>query len=912
VARTRGTPHQAAPSGTTDDYLFLFRCDEAATFDAFDDAMSARFLVAAGAGCPPAASPFADAGAPSPTRGGRSFNGVDEYAVETAASSDEGFIQGLSWGIGLWVFIDVVKTACLIELGTAAEGSSADNTQLSFRTNAGGSLREFHEGPGTSQSNVITDTTWAGLTTGAHHLGLASEPDREFIGQQCLRFYVDGVCVHIARNLNPPSGGANSKWTIGDIDGGLVIPFDGVIDDVVVCKWSPRHEWFRRRYADGIRDFIVRGDEQGSQSLVVVNQRVYTRVLVEVGPVDNASEFSDLPLVNLTDVNLSNVNGEGIDLVREVDFGGSVDDGMQSARIAMLPRWQFWNLSPFVPATGSLDDNPLEGLFNRRRRIKIEQAFVPAGMELEQADPHFRVMFDGIAMSPGVGRDASVTALDMMSALYMTFMEPHKVTGTNMPDSDQIYGSGGGTAIETDSQALIDRNDPARFEIILIDDNGGANTILITLKQTSVEHGRGRTHPFTSGDQINIEGTGVTAYNGIKTVNALTTNNALVRTVETTGGAEASSTIGTVTGPPWLSYFGGKPTIDVPVSPSWNRFMFNEPASKSVGQALEDWWDEIGWRCRMVWDNVREEHRLRAYEQRATFDSLTYTADNVYIPEQLALHHEDQRTVGEVEYLDTATLDNAGEPTRQIVFERAISRLRQDGRFAYRVHVGSTSLINTSTEADRLNDMMLGDLQDATADGTMDVPADPAPEVADEITILNESSTAAQMPLSFGSQVYAAIANVRHVASSSRSRTRLGLRKFGESPLSFSIARARRATLRIPAQGIRRGRGLTPPSTPAAPTCVSLGSVGGTRLGLISWAMPVREQNRAWSETEVHCSSVSSAFTPSSSTLKAIVRGTNAIVAHGVGAGANVFTKLIHRDSLGNRSQPSANTTFVS
>lgn len=74
--------------------------------------------------------------------------------------------------------------------------------------------------------------------------------------------------------------------------------------------------------------------------------------------------------------------------------------------------------------------------------------------------------------------------------------------------------------------------------------------------------------------------------------------------------------------------------------------------------------------------------------------------------------------------------------------------------------------------------------------------------------------------------------------------------------------------------------------------------------------MPGGDLNRNYLETEVHQSTVNG-FTPSSSTLAVVVRGTNAIVT-GMTLGVTYYVKVVHCDRMGNRSADSPQTSYVS
>jgi hypothetical protein len=158
---------------------------------------------------------------------------------------------------------------------------------------------------------------------------------------------------------------------------------------------------------------------------------------------------------------------------------------------------------------------------------------------------------------------------------------------------------------------------------------------------------------------------------------------------------------------------------------------------------------------------------------------------------------------------------------------------------------------------------------------------------------------------------YGVIAGVRHRIRGSEIRTELELRKIGSAAPSYSVSRGRRLVEFFTADGSVPARGFSGPSTPAAPSVSNLGALGAFRTAAVSWALPAGAGNEAYSGMEVHVSTTTG-FTPSSSTLKAVSGGNTAVVLHGVAAGVTGYVRIIARDSLGNRSTPSPQTSFVS
>lgn len=893
-------PHSGAPVGAAADYLAWWKCDDIAGANVADT-MAVRTLTQTGA--PGAATSLYGNTTGVLGSGARTFDGATQYAGRTA-DGDEALFQSMVWGLNLWVQPAVIQIQRFIEYGEhSSAGAGVSNVQIQIfmssstvigirqQTTAGGFVDSLITVPAISAGDVFA-------------IGVTAELDPDNFGQQRLRVYFNGDCVGIFGGLAPPDGGSAARWILGASrrQGSAVNApgsfLNGSIDDVVVTKFSPTHEWFREVYARGKRDFLMRAGPSGDPNLETVITETYARVLVEVGA-SSFTAFDDK--VNLTDLDLSSING--IDFLQSIEWGENVDDAGATATIRMFPRFGFYNMSPFVPSAGALNDNPLDGLWNVPRRVKIEIAEVPCGTCREGVGSNWWLVFEGWTLAVDVSADSvTLTAIDKIGPLQEVWIQSAE-DGT-----DRVYGSAGGVDIEAVLQQMIDDSDPARYDIVSIDDTGAGGKLQAIVLDTTVEKGNGRPHLLQSGDQVQVEGT--VNFNGIYHLDGGTTAT-MLQTLETHGAAALES-VGLVRALPALSYLGGKPTIVTPASPSYKLFTNNEPASKSVAQAMEDLLDAtIGWRCVFRWDDVRFAYRLKIYDPRSSYGSINRCADNIMPPGRMAMRRDDQRDVGVVEYGKNTSKDNVGERTPFIVTARAVAE-RAGGYRAFRFSVGSDSLVTDSTAAQKLADALVGDLKKATAESDLEVLYDPSFEPHDEVVLTSEVLTATQMATMFGDQVVAAVAELRHQVSEGAIRTSIRFRKLQlGGALDASIARGSRHLQLINMRGSIPGIGRSPIATPAAPTVSSYGATLTPRTFAASWPMPAGDGARAWTHTEIHVST-GTGFTPSSATLKAVVAGTFATIAHGVTGGVTGFVKIIHRDRMGNRSAASAQTSFVS
>lgn len=931
MGRALRIPHAAQPSYTSADALFLLRLDEAGGAVNFTDAVGGGRTMTQVNSPGAATSLFSDASLAA-SLGARTFNGTTQQAGRLFADGDQALFQALAWGFAGWLQVtSLAAVGVFLELGEwSSPKVAATYIQMQLSVQTDGSIRyAWHDSGGTLRNN----STAAGVVVVGKptHFGLALEPDPNNHLQQRIRFYVNGACTSIVANRPPPFSGASTRWIVGaSRDGGTAVStpgtfFAGSLDDLVITRFSPTHEFFREVYANGASWFGEKLDEGGPAGTLGTGspsgtlQEVHTRVLVEVSP--DGSSFpnanSPLALVNLTDLNLNDIGGMGIDLVTELNFGDNIDDAGPSADITLVTRYDFWNLAPL--ATSS----PLANLFSQRRRIKIEQAFVPVGTTRDGADPFYRLMFDGFALNPNFDPKAGhLTVLGPQGSLTQAWVEPAPAASSNeSATGDRVYGSAGGIALETNLQQLIDDHDPARLTVVPatgaegvpngISPAGGAGTaIVIRVFGAADEHGKGRPHAVRAADSILISGT--TNYNGVKTINTVTTS--VLTCVDVS--SSAAEQVGTVKMLPIHSYRGLYPTVWCPTSPGFAQFTFNEPPSKSVYAAGQAWTDEIGWHFRPRWDDTRKQFRFKLYDPRVTVVNARgiQTSDAFYMPDSVNLKHDFQRTAGVVEYANGTNTDNKGEKTRYCVGYGDLAR--NGDRYYFRVVNDSKSLVTTSAAAQTQLDILKNDLGVIDEDAVFNAPADPTWDIGDTLDVFSEFSfTPFQMPALLGFEVFPAIVGVRTtVGSGGRSvRTALTLIKLANGAVGAGAARRQfHLAFRIPPIGAQFGVSLRSPNSPAAPTVTSPSIVfGATRMVGVTWAFPVGDQNRSFDIMEVHAST-STGFTPSSSTLKGAFRGTGGTIAHGIGVGVGGFVKIVATDSNGNRSAPSAQTGFTS
>jgi len=921
MARTHPSARSHVPTSTSADYLFLLRCDETSAASNLTDELAARTMTRTGSPTvePSATGDDIDSGA-------RGFDGSSIFAGRAAADGDEAIFQETreGWGVAAWVRIDALPAGegTVVEYGEwSSPETEATNVQMRLSVINDGTFRiSWEEGSGGTNRNNVGDVT---IVVGEwNHLGATMRPDPDKLGRAQIDIFFNGVPIARAVDRPWPTGGSGCRWIVGAsraLGTAVGTPgsyLDGAIDDLVVTRWAPDVAWFRKQYGRGVQDFEMRGIAGTASQPRAGIFSTCARALVKV-PTD---EFLTLEKTDLDWVDLTSVNDH--DFVQELQWGGSVEDFVATATARLMPRMGCYSMSPFVPDRSGVNDNPCAEtttfgstpipLLRAGRRFRIETAVLAAGMRREDAEPHWEVQFDGLIRTVDVRDDAVlVTVMDLGVAMLDVFIEPDE------NGKDRQYGTAGGIDIEDELQRIIEENAPNRFDIVPtaggspdgIDDNGVGSTVIVQLFQNTNSadfNARGRPHPFVAGDPVRIEGT--TNYNDDYTVD-LADDNALT-TVEAKGGLAAEQS-GSVLGVQSLSYQEiGTPNLYVETTPGWAVYEWNEVASKGVLQALDDIMGNIGWRVSFKWHEVRQQFRLTLFNPTTSYGSISIS-DMMSIT-RLSISVDSLRNVIVGEIALESTTDPTGE--RAIFAQADIDRtsLRTYGRRMARIRCGTDSLVNTTGEMDELLAIMLEDLRKPVAELDMTSLFNPLVEVQDEVIPFNELGTD-MLPQMIGDIHAGACIGFEHTFRSDGSAvTRWRLRNVAEgTSILQSVSRIERHAEIISQRGVNRGRGLSPPTTPAAPTVRNLGNLGGNRVAVVEWPMPVKAFNQAWRLTEVHASTSSSTFTPSSSTLVGVVQGTSCAFVQ-ASASTVYYVRLVSRDTMKNRSAPSAATSFTS
>lgn len=841
------------------------------------------------------------------------LNGTTQYVQGTGGSAgdDTAAIQAGDFLVGGWFEVDAFggSAQTLVAVDGISGVAANDRCQFSIRVSTQGAVFTRWN---TAGGNVdVSSSTGAVVAGQVAHIAALVEVDPEHFYKRRVTIFVDGEPVVREGDLDPPTGGSAARWHIGAQGlGGAPGEFlDGAFADVFVYFRRATGELVRHIRARALKDWLI------SPSVVDVPFfEVHTRVLVQdrLGALRDTFEryrradgFVDMNQLG------------GWDWVVEASIDENIDNQVQSASVTFLSRIGEASLSPYmvplveVETTAPFDDvviygNPLnwnDTFLADMNEVKIEVAVVPYGTGREGAAPFYSLRFHGHIGRVDAGTERTrVQLADRMKPLQDVWIEP-------APDGqDWEYGSEPvGTPVEEIMQAIIDDNDPRRYEVLLVDDTGPGGTLDVDVLDLSQAPEPGKPHLFQAGDTFAIENNAL-GYDGVYTVDTAT--------------AERLTTVEVHAGPPSLSgevyglesdhgYIGRKPTLYVESSPGWDVYPFAVPASQNVATALEDLPAHIGYACRYAWDDDWQEWRLSLSRFQNLDDfrvSLFFVLD---VPSQRA-DAENERNVIVSEYGEVTDPDNTDQDRRRIVVATSpATRYRFSRRYA-RVGIASYDLVNTSSEAQSFTDRMADDLDNPEAETVTEMLYSPRVVLGASMRVYGENKNG---PTAFGFE------NGCYVDILPRAFSRGGSalqQKFGIVAIrsTFSMAGAKQAvttrrevapTRTIKHRDVVQQRGFTKtlgtlsPKTSGITATATAVAVGALRGFQARWTHPTPVLGgAAWDFTEVH-TSTSSGFTPSSSTLRGTQRGTS-FLELGLAAATTYYVKIVLRDRMRNES----------
>lgn len=214
----------------------------------------------------------------------------------------------------------------------------------------------------------------------------------------------------------------------------------------------------------------------------------------------------------------------------------------------------------------------------------------------------------------------------------------------------------------------------------------------------------------------------------------------------------------------------GVVTLYTPTSPSWAVKWFRQQR-QSVLSAVQALAEQIGWCLRYRWDSGTSAWRLTFYDpnRSKTTPDVELSPEQVLGVDACAVAITDIRNAMRVVYSDSATVDGKGNPVRRVVERTSSSSITAYGRRFMEVAEGSSSNIDTSTEAQRLADAILDDLAEPNATYGVELQLYPWVELTDLARVQGDG-------LRSTTDLDLGVVAVAHEVKASRSRTRITCR----------------------------------------------------------------------------------------------------------------------------------------
>ena len=847
-------PHVGARPSTL-SALAHWKLDDAAGANAADD-LGAYDLTQTGAPGA-AASLFA---VPPGTLGSRTFDGSTEYFTANGDAAALAVFQSQSFALSAVFVNDTLSGVDTIFSYAGATSAQADNAQFIVST-SGDEIRVFWEYG--SSVNVSMTTSGAGLSNGDRYMVVVSVEDDSPTTRK-VTVYIFGGGLEVEQTFTgqtKQNGGTTADLWIGQNGRGAEY-WDGTLDDVVVWKAALTRDAALLLYAETLG---ISYDEETLYSSGT--DAHFLRVRVE----DSAGT-----LVDLTDI------AHGQNAVLGADVSDDIDSPGAQATVTIKREFDSeqnpgsgarWSLARDISVSPlNIVGGSFSPLLDLNRRILIDTAVIPEGTTPAVHD--WVSLFEGyIGAVDWSGDEINVQCADKIGPLFDVFISE------------------------------------APLSISAIDDSGTGGAVAV---QTSTPHG------LSQGDTFSVYNT--TNYNGRYTVSGVLSTTIVV-TVETLSGSLASESSGTLVppdvsvygsgagtpletviqaiiddnAPPSVGYVGGTPTLYTPTSPSFDLLDFYQDR-EPVQTALENLATMIGWSCRYLWDPEIRTFRLTLSEpDRALANGVLYTFDNDEILEvaRASIDGKDIRNVVEITYSDSnATKDGAGQYPRVTLRKEDAASITAYGYRICQIAEGSTSQIDTYTEASGLADAVLSDLAEPKADIAVEVPFRRFVELGDYY----------RLPADFyhwETNKDVAVVGYAHSFSDGRASTTINLR-------GKPAAANQKWSIRMVSPGFAPNQPTTPPLVPpAAPTLTAIS--GGAEV-YSPWPLDDLRGRRI-DQMEIHASTVNN-FVPSASTLKETIRSNRQDV-HGLDPATTYYLRTRYRDRFGNYSPWSAQGTVT-
>lgn len=341
-------------------------------------------------------------------------------------------------------------------------------------------------------------------------------------------------------------------------------------------------------------------------------------------------------------------------------------------------------------------------------------------------------------------------------------------------------------------------------------------------------------------------------------------------------------------------------TLYTPTSPSWAIRQFLQ-GREFVLSAVRKLAQQIGWDVRFKWRAGTSQFEFTLYEPQRSSPSVayTFTKSEYGDPKKLTIDISQIRNSVRVIYTDRTSLHPDGTPKRKVIEVSDSASIAKYGELWMEIQEDFNSQVDTSTEATRLANAALSDCKEPTAEFSVPLSRGfPWVEVGDYYTFgFND--------LHFDASQSLAVTSYTHTFDGKRIFTELAVRGLPTIGASRWTGRSNHPTA-ISLYEPHRMVTLNGTNTATATLSSEVG-------GFSASVQETVDKNQLFErDVEIHISRTPG-FTPSSLTLKTIVRGAAKTVSDLV-PGAPYYVRTVPRHFNAGRivrGQPSAEKSIT-
>ncbi len=314
--------------------------------------------------------------------------------------------------------------------------------------------------------------------------------------------------------------------------------------------------------------------------------------------------------------------------------------------------------------------------------------------------------------------------------------------------------------------------------------------------------------------------------------------------------------------------------------------LMEPPRQRTVNATWEDY-------ANKTWQELADKTWAEITATTEPDFELDYESD--FYEQALDISAEDVRNIIWVNYRDAEAEEEEGDIFKFFVVKKDQASIDTFGELPMEIELGDTPLVLSEEEAERLAGAALADLKDLQGITRINMPLWPEVDLFACIRVKN--------PLISSTRDLYGVESVSH---------RL---RFGDSP-SFRTETV--GSGRVTGGKQKWLKMQTRPGAVSPIRPEDQGSRGPQKpTGVVVSSIPKgievefdRPKNPWWRHSEVHVSFVSG-YTPSLATRKAYGQQTVFQVTEGLSPGTPVYVRVIHKDGLGTRSEPSDETTVT-